>query len=308
MRLPQAIHMGYSKAMSTTLKSWLGTHSGIHLKTKTNFFPLYYDNFRKGKEYYGQFFSDAKPEQLCIESDEHLAVQYLDRDWWVNFSNLESIEKISKRIRDILLDPKIIVVIRNQTDMVVSKYIQYIRGGGFESFDSFFHRMFSETDGILRYEGYYYSQVLELLWDYFGRKNVYVIVQEYFRKRPEVILRELANFLDIEAFKKKNVLSNRRSNTSPSYNVVLLERNINKLVVRRKNTHISKANCRFIPQKLYAVNRLILETIDGKIIKDKKKALFLDNEKRAYIRDIFLKDNQRLCLLLNSSAIKSLYL
>jgi len=308
MPLPQAIHVGYSKAMSTTLKSWLGSHSSVHLKTKTNFFTLYYDNFRKGKKYYGQFFSDAKPEQLCIESDEHLAAQYLDRDWWVNFSNLESIEKISKRIKEILQDPKIIVVIRNQVDMVVSKYIQYIRGGGFESIDSFFQRMFSQTDSILRYEGYYYSQALELLWDYFGKKNVHVIIQEYFRQRPEVILSELARFLNIEPFKKNIMLSSRKSNTSPSYNVMLLERKINKLVVRRKNTHISKANCRFVPQKLYAANRLILETIDGKIIKDKKKDLFLDNKKRAFIRDIFLQDNQRLCLLLDSSAIKNLYL
>ena len=89
---------------------------------------------------------------------------------------------------------------------------------------------------------------------------------------------------------------------------MLLERKINKLVVRRKNTHISKANCKFVPQKLYALNRLILETIDGKIIKNKKKDLFLDTKKRAYIRDIFLQDNQRLCQLLDSSAINNLYL
>ena len=215
MHLPQAIHVGYSKAMSTTLKWLLTTHSGVHLKTKTKFFPLYYDNFGKGKKHYEQFFSNAKPEQLCIESDEHLAAQYLDRGWWVNFSNLESIEKISKRIKKILQDPKIIIVIRNQVDMVVSKYIQYIRGGGFESIDSFFHRMFSETDSILRYEGYYYSQALELLWDYFGKKNVHVIIQEYFRKRPEVILSELANFLNIEPFKKNIMLSSRKTNTSP---------------------------------------------------------------------------------------------
>jgi hypothetical protein len=308
MRLPQAIHVGYSKAMSTTLKSLLRIHSGVHLKTKTNFFPLYYDNFRKGKKYYSQFFSRAKPGQLCVESDEHLIVQYLDRDWWINFSNLESIEKISKRIRKIIHAPKIIVVIRNQVDTVVSKYIQYIRGGGCESIDNFFYRMFSKTDNSLRYEGYYYSQALELLWDYFGKKNVYVIVQEDFRKRQEIILIELANFLNIEPFKKNILLSTRKSNTSPSYHAVMLERKINKLVIRRKNTHLAKAACRFIPQKFYAVNRLIIETIDGKIMNDKKKELFLNNDKKEYIRNIFEQDNQKLCQMLESQAIKNLYL
>ncbi len=295
MPLPQAIHVGYSKAMSTTLQHWFHEHPSVFCRVKTNFFPIYFRDYAKGADYYASFFERARAGQMCVESDEHLIVPYADNEWSVNVPNLNAIEKTMSRIAQTLPGVRVVVVIRNQLDMVISKYIQFIRQGGKVSFDSFAGWMFFDGDSEARMNGFRYDQVIELLWQVFDRQNVFVVVLEEFKKKAPDVLADLNSFLGFPPDSVgKGLCTQKKKNVSPSFYAVTLQRWMNKRFVITRKTHRQQARVRFLPRLAYAAARVGLERLDRFVVGDKRRDLFCRPELQRRVYSLFYDSNRNL--------------
>jgi hypothetical protein len=290
MKLPDIVHVGYSKAMSTWLQKLFKDNDDIYYVRKTNFFIPYHNNYQKGIEYYEKHFIGSGKYQVVLESDEHLLMPGVHKGFWINTTNLRLIEKTMHRIKSTLPSVRIIVIIRNQVDMITSKYVQFVRRGGKISVNRFLDEIVFKNNNYLRYCDYRFSEVVQLLWSIFGKENVLIVILEEFRSTPDKIMWEISQFLGtdlLRGFKTKN-----KANVSPSFCCLKLEMMLNKMFVKQKRTHLCPATTR-IPHKAWLRGYKLVETLDNKIIKNKgrDKILGIRNENR--IRSIFSSDNKK---------------
>lgn len=295
MKLPNVIHIGYSKAMSTWLQKLFNENPEIFYVMKTNYFIPYFDNYKKGIEYYQKYFLKADKYKTVLESDEHLLMPGLHTGIWVNTTNLDLVTKTMTRIKETLDEVKIILVIRNQVDMIISKYVQYIRGGGKLSVDSFLNEILYKDNNYLKYCDYRYSEVIQILWKNFIKNNVYIIILEEFKRNQEKVLNEISDFIGTKIRVRKE--HRKKVNVSPSYYCLRLEMILNKLFVKKKRTINQKAITR-IPHRLWIYGHKFLELTDAFVFKQKQRKKFIGPVHEAKIRKIFHEDNKKLELLL----------
>jgi len=105
------------------------------------------------------------------------------------------------RLHSVFPDGNIILFIRNQIDIIVSAYNQYIRGGGnysinkylyqnsFDSLNKFFFFNFSFLE---------YDKIITLYKNKFGAQNVHVFLFEDFQKDPAKFITNFANKFNLE--------------------------------------------------------------------------------------------------------------
>jgi hypothetical protein len=91
---------------------------------------------------------------------------------------------------------KIIVVVRNQLDLIRSMYFEMVRGGLGKSFQDYleFLRGFDFT-GITR--DLCYSRIVQIYVDFFGRRNVMVVPFERFAAAQASELHRICDFLGV---------------------------------------------------------------------------------------------------------------
>lgn len=295
MKLPNVIHVGYSKAMSAWLQRLFNENQEIFYVRKTNYFIPYFDNYQKGIEYYQKYFFEADKYKVVLESDEHLLMPGLHRGIWINTTNLDLVTKTMTRIQETLSEVKVILVIRNQVDMIISKYVQYVRGGGKLSVDSFLDEILYKGNNYLKYCDYRYSEVIQILWKIFTKNNVYIIILEEFKRNQEKVLNEISDFIGTKIRVRKE--NRKKVNVSPSYYCLRLEMILNKLFVKKKRT-INQREITRIPLRLWAYSHRFLELIDAFVFKQKRREKFIGPFHEAKIQKIFHEDNKKLELLL----------
>jgi hypothetical protein len=105
---------------------------------------------------------------------------------------------IARRLKNIFEDAKVIIIIRNQLDMIYSSYVHYIRTGGSCKINNFLN---PPQDGAIprfKYEYLEYHKVIELYFDLFGRENVLVLPYELFVVDPKKYVKEITSFIGVE--------------------------------------------------------------------------------------------------------------
>lgn len=287
-RLPDVLHIGYSKSMSTTLQKMFQNSPEVGCAIKTEYFPLYREKYKSGSALYETEFEkkcDNINARILIESDEHLIVPTLDRQRQVNCANITDIEKVLVRIKETLGSPKIIVVFRNQTDMFVSKYVQYIRGGGACSPQAFFDWLLSEETRI---NGYKYANVAEMLFDYFGSDKTYFVPLEGFRVNRQFQLPALERFLDCSGLELPSA-----ANTSPPERSILLQAKINNFLVEQKKGVDTPVRCRHLPANGWKFLRNSNEAL-GRILFRTNPDLIRGSGLDRRVRSLFGENNRRL--------------
>ncbi|WP_284456196.1 sulfotransferase [Alloalcanivorax xenomutans] len=281
------VHIGYSKCMSTWLQGIFYKHPDIRYACRTNFFQKYDSNFGRGIDWYLEQFSG---DGVCLESDEHLLLPEIDEDLWLNKSNMTAVSEVLGRIRQSVEKPKIIFVYRSQVDMILSRYIQFVRSGGSLSFDHFFDRTF-ESGRWQDYYDYRYSRLHDLLESMFGKEHFLSINIDYFKSNKEETLEKLSVFLGVPI--SEDLLPKKGVNVSPSYYAIKIQFLLNKIMVKRKKTHTQRASTRYgyytwkLPMKL-------VEKIDSFLVKDKKRYQIVSDEKIRKIKKTYEADNLKL--------------
>jgi hypothetical protein len=175
------IHIGYRKAASTFLRDWFYFHPALKLQSVDSIAELSHptDGF-----------------QYFVYSEAFLLFKANDRP-----RNIENLQKFQREkceeLKQKLNGSKILLITRAPEQCVFSEYSEFIKNGGFKSYNEM-------KDDALAQEyfiGYYnINFVIELYEQAFGKENMIVLPMELLEEDPHQFVVQLEKSLKIEHF------------------------------------------------------------------------------------------------------------
>jgi hypothetical protein len=180
---------------------------------------------------YQRLFRDS-PRVVNVESDEHLTLPGVHPVLGVRTTNLMDFEAVANRIRECLPDVKIIMIIRNQSSLLVSRYSEYLISGGSLSFDRFADELLGDAPGQNVWYQNFYHRIIEILEQRFPRENILVLLQEEMRDdmtRTAAIISQFAGLNDTMRI-RDGLRSERRSLSAAGMKILA---SINHVIVRQ---------------------------------------------------------------------------
>ena len=231
MPFPTAIHLGFAKCGSTFLQAFWRHHPQMHMVFKANFFaPLADGSFANGADHYAQEFAEAAPGSTIIESDEHMLMGLLHPVLGVRGLTLDSVEETCLRIKSVVPDAKLLLVVRNQLEMMVSTYSQYLLGGGTLSLDDFAAEFMKCSNAGVNYFSFYFDKIVEIIESHFPGQ-LKVILAEELARDTDTQLAYICEFMDVPYVEFSSTFRDRRVGLSRIG--MPFVRGLNHLVVRR---------------------------------------------------------------------------
>lgn len=297
---PDVIHIGFSKCASTFLQTYFRQHPDIFLVLKSHYFaPFEHCHFDEPAKRYTDLFSEKETSQVAIESDEHIILPLHHPVLDSAATTLESVTELSARIRSIQPTTKLIIVVRNQADLILSRYSEYMLAGGSLNFDRFVRELLEcSTDGVNYFQNYY-SRIWEALTSEFSKENVLLIFQEDLKKNEALVMSELCEFLGVK-FYPAGGKDPRSRRVGLSLTGMRMMRIWNSLIVRRPAKSYRRAEV-VGPYSLYKSLQLLIRIVDlylPSLLKGDKHKL-LAQPIVDQVRSEFSQDNARLAELLN---------
>ena len=139
---------------------------------------------------------------------------------------------IAERLVAAFPDARVLVVIREQMNMLVSLYKTYVRMGGVASFRQYVEPIAGDLELLPPFVFSYleYHRLICRYSDLFGVNNVLVLPYELLEQRPFVFVKRVCEFSG--ARMPQNFAPRKRVNKSPSVLPLLLKRQANKWLIR----------------------------------------------------------------------------
>jgi hypothetical protein len=179
MALPNFLGIGAQRAGTTWLAENLRTHPQVYLppaRKEVHFFDWHYE---RGIDWYESYFPDEKIKE------KHQAIGEVTPKYL--FDPL-----VPDRISDHLPSVKLIAVLRNPVERAYSHYGLRIRDQGIQvDFQTFIEKNQEVVDRGK------YAQQLHRYLDHFSRDQLLVIIFERFIQDPELVHREIGDFLGV---------------------------------------------------------------------------------------------------------------
>jgi hypothetical protein len=246
------------------------------------------------------FFKGAGSYKIRIESHEHIILPFHHPQFKCASTNLEAVETIARRIKNILPGIKIVIITRNQTDILLSRYTQYILQGGKSGPSEFLNKLVFHDDNYLKYMDYRNAKVIQLLYDILGKSHVLVLFTEELQNQPGKFLESLSTFFN-HAFSYSP--KEMKKNVAPSSRGVKVLRFFNRILVKEVETIESKTRTRVPWIAWYALVKAVrwLDRFPGK--KKNKRTIFTPGEIQK-VRNIFAEDNKKLSRLFDKPLLE----
>lgn len=304
---PDVVHVGFSKCASTFLQSFFSEHPQIFLVNQSHFFsPFEFNRFALGESEYSKLFLPAKHGQVRVESDEHILLPLFHPVLDAAATTMESVVEVSRRIRTIQPRTRIIIGIRNQLDLITSRYSEYVIGGGQVDFPAFVTEFLAcSLDGINYFQNYY-ATVSEIFYNDFSPERVHIFLQEDLLRDEATVISRLCRFLNVDELQpsKRGIRARRVGLSVTGLNVV---RKFNRAVVLRpqRSYHNAKVRLPYVIYKACVRALRILDYYCPHRFKGNKTAL-LTSDIVARIRGEFRGDNERLATLLGRDDLTNL--
>ncbi len=286
---PQVLHIGFSKCASTYLRALFRAHPGIHLVFKSGFFTPFLAEDMTFEEYQKLFRQDH--DILNVESDEHLILPGIHPVLGVRATSLGEFALVADRIRSFLPDVRIVMVIRNQPSLIVSRYSEFLIAGGSLSFEEFADELLGKGAGQNLWYQNYYRQLIGILEDRFPRANLLILLQEAMRGDTRRTAADISRFLGLrdDLQLQEGLRSERRSLSLAGMTLLAW---MNKLTVTRPSFGGAPPTTR-IPlsmfQNLVRAVRALDYYVLAHISPSSSKVLTADRARE--ILDYFRKDN-----------------
>lgn len=229
-RLPGIVYIGYMRAGSTYLRSYFSQHPDISWSRRAWAFQLEKSDEER-RQKYSHLFAGGDPHSCHIDMYEGLSLGYVlanpsiedfstsafpdwSAEWAVTPGTpmdgkivVPSHEEIARRIRSILPDSKILIVLRNQVDWLRSMYLHYSphyhpqRRGFLDFLDT--------IEGKATLASACYSHTLESYRRHFGKERIHVVLFEELIQKEEETLRALCRFLGVSGLPMDRGKANR---------------------------------------------------------------------------------------------------
>jgi len=148
--------------------------------------------------------------------------------------NLVNARLIADRLARLFSGAKILIVVRNQYELIESLYKQYLHVGGTKSFREFLHfkngkfeHSYCEWDSTVNPEMFNFLNVLEYYEKLFGRENLCVIPFELMKTAPDKFTAKLLSWLGV-----KEIPSMNKNIRNPGYGArqIIIARFFNKFL------------------------------------------------------------------------------
>lgn len=306
--LPYCVHIGYPRTGSTWLQELFGEHPEICFAFRTRFFDCA-DNWARGIQFYESLFRVGKNHKVIIDSDERYSIgSRLGFTGWspeklqkaryedsIKYRLPSDSKFIANQIYKTNPEAKIIMVLRRQPDWLLSRYRNIITGRGENiSFDEFLNSEY--TYGI---EAAFYSKVVQLYFDLFGRANVVVLFFEELNGRQEEFLNKISKFLNISRFNIDHRKLVKKIRPTPTNRTTKIMRRLNYI------TQGLRSKRKSLYYKL--IDRIMLYLDRGPLRKIKDCQL-ISSEKEKELFNLYKEDNKKLAKLLNKDLSKLGYL
>jgi hypothetical protein len=179
-RMPDFLVIGAMKAGTTSLNAYLSVHPQITIPSikETHFFNRYWE---RGVDWYANFFSGVG--DVCGESTP-------------DYSKYPEFPGVVERIHSILPEVKLIYLIRNPLQRMISHYQQQIRKG-FEnlSLDEALRRNNFKNEYV--YASLYFFQIQQY-FPYFLAKNILVLTSDSLWNRRKQSIKKVYSFLGVD--------------------------------------------------------------------------------------------------------------
>jgi hypothetical protein len=196
--LPDFIIVGAAKSGTTSLYHYISSHPDLYMSIpkEINFFSsqeikkqnLYYDYHSVDRlDEYKKCFQKAKNSSVIGEG----SVSYL------------SYPSVPGKIKDLLPDVKILILLRSPVERAFSHYLMDYRMGLIDcSFEDVVYRRSPDKKFNLFFQqhielGLYHDQVKRYL-DVFGHKQVKIFLQEDLRDSKDKTMKDIFNFLEVD--------------------------------------------------------------------------------------------------------------
>ncbi len=234
MPLPTFIHAGFAKCGSTYLQAYLRQHPDLNYLFKSCFYsPISDCRFDAGLGYYGKLFDDSKSNRLTIESDEHLLMPIFHPTLGVRSVTAESVELVCQRIAATLPGVKMLLVVRNQLEMMVSTYSQYLLGGGTLGLDGFAREFMQCSLDKRNYFAFFYDEIIRSVESHFPGRLKIVLAEDLASSTDEQ-LESICDFLGVPNHPFQSTFRDRRIGLS--HLGMLFVRSLNRVAVRKYAT------------------------------------------------------------------------
>jgi len=274
---PNFFIIGGGRSGTTSLYQYLKDTKGVFLpKSKElNYFcpnvnpDLLLSKIIDNKQEYLNFFKNVKDEKVIGDASP----VYL----WD--------PKSPKLIHDTIPHAKIIIILRNPIERAYSHFLQLVTyGTESHPFSDCINRSLSapaDYSGRIIEAGLYYEQVKRYL-EIFGKNQVQIYFYEEFFKDPHFYMKDILEFLDVEADLPDSI--------GKVHNALVVPKGkISEKIL--KNNFIKKVGKKIIPKS----SSMIVKTVLGK--KTTKSEMNIDDRK--VLEKIYHDDIKKLEILLN---------
>ena len=214
----ELIHIGYHKTASTWLQEYLFDNEASGFKRfisqpEIRDKLILVNGLDFNTEEFKDYYQDIANKNFCsVISNERLSGN-------PHSGGFDS-KEIADRLKACFPQGKVLIIIREQKDMILSTYIQYIRAGGACALHDYLEPS-KRNQAIMPLFNYEYFNYLRLITYYqklFTKENVLVLPFELFKNEPEIFASKISSFASVKGleelpFSKK---SNKRISTLSS--------------------------------------------------------------------------------------------
>lgn len=135
-------------------------------------------------------------------------------------------KEIADRLKAVFPNAKILIVIRRQSDAILSNYKQYIRVGGICNLTDYLTPPIDGRIPLFRLDNFAYHHLANYYIQLFGKDKVKIMLYEQFRQQPQVFIQTLSQFIGVNS--NQVFPTEQKVNASMSDLGMILKRHINK--------------------------------------------------------------------------------
>jgi hypothetical protein len=196
MTLPNFLVIGAQKSGTSWLRDRLVQHPMLYMpKNEVHFFDRD-ENYKKGLAWYENYFADADGHKAIGEKTP----SYL----WANGKGVGGhLPNVHQNIHQALPHARLIISLRNPVERALSAVNHLIRTGRISPLHRTDDLVFGSKQHLVQGQGlfergYYYQQIQAYL-QYFDPEQILILIfEEDIVEHPEVGLRKVCNFLEID--------------------------------------------------------------------------------------------------------------
>ncbi len=201
---PPLLHIGYHKTASTWLQTRLfsARGSGLRWERKSLADPINALISAHPLDFRAEPFRDQFQDiMLRARRRSQVPVVSYERLSGHPFAGGYDSKEIAGRLAEVFPEGRVLIVIREQRDIILSTYRQYVKAGGVLKLESFLDPPTYRHARIPHFDAAYfrYDRLIEAYRELFGAERVLVLPCEQLGRTPKAFVQAILDFADADA-------------------------------------------------------------------------------------------------------------